>query len=159
MNRAKGLNPISKKRLAAFDALGVRPASTLDKPGEKRRPMAKRYTDTGPPEATVNLVLERDQFKCVPCGDPIYGRRGFEWCVSHRKLRAQGVDNRPANLMASCMPCERLIHDHPERARQAGWMLRSTEDPETVPVEHSQHGLVYLLNDGSVRRAESESVQ
>lgn len=153
------LRTMSAKKLAAFEAAGVRPASTLDKPGEKRKPMAKRWTDTGPDKATLELVLERELWKCLCCGDPLHGRRGVDWCGSHRKLRAQGVDNRPANIMASCMPCERLIHDHPERARQAGWMLRSTEDPETVPVEHSQHGLVYLLNDGSVRRAESESVQ
>jgi 5-methylcytosine-specific restriction endonuclease McrA len=154
--RRTEIRRISAKRQAEFDKLGVRPGSTLDKPDEKRKAMVKRYTDTGPDEATVKLVLERDRWKCVPCGDPIYGRRGVEWCVSHRKLRAQGVDNRPPNLMASCMPCERLIHDHPERARQAGWMLRSTEDPETVAVEHSQHGRVFLTNDGGFSPAPEE---
>jgi hypothetical protein len=147
MMRRAGLNPISKERLEQFG--GRMPFNSLEKPGQARTaPKVKRWTDTGPDDETVMVVLKRDNWKCACCGDRIYGDRGSEWCIGHRKLRAHGVDNRPANLFVSCMACERETHAGPERARQAGWMLRSTEDPEEVPMEHAVHGTVLLDNNG-----------
>lgn len=149
--RRTKLAPISAKRLAEFQALGIHPASTF-KPSSKPT-AAKRWTDTGPDDATVMVVLKRDEWKCACCGDRLYGDRGSGWCIAHRKLRAQGVDNRPANLYASCLGCERETHRGPERARQAGWMLKSTEDPQAVPMEHAVHGYGQPFNDGTWRRA------
>lgn len=147
MERKTGLSQISAKRLEQFG--GRMPFNSLEKPGgEKPKWKPKQWVDTGPDDATVKLVLAREEWKCCCCGDPLYGDRGSGWCVAHRKLRAQGVDNRPANTYASCMSCERETHAGPERARQAGWMLKSTEDPEAVPMEHAVHGTVLLDNDG-----------
>lgn len=143
---------ISKDRLEQFG--GRMPFNSLEKPDAPRTaPKAKSYVDTGPDDETVALIRRRDEEKCACCGDPAIGRRGIEWCIAHRKLRAQGIDNRPANLYLSCgnphWGCEQLTHAHPERSRQAGRMLKSTEDPEAVPMEHAVHGTVLLLNDGT----------
>lgn len=147
--RRTEIRPMSKKRAAQFEAKGFMPRSTLDKPTDAKPAWKpKRWTDTGPDAETVDVVLARDEWKCACCGDPLYGHRGSEWCIAHRKLRAQGVDNGPANLYASCVGCERETHRGPERARQAGWMLRSTENPEEIPMEHAVHGTVLLDNDG-----------
>jgi hypothetical protein len=157
LERKTEMRRIGAKRLEAFG--GRPPFSSLEKPGATpaARPW-KRWTDTGPDEETVKLVLKRDNWMCVCCGDPLYGHRGSEWCIGHRKLRAQGVDNSPANLFSSCMACERETHRGPERARQAGWMLKSTEVPSEVPMEHSQHGYVLLLDDGSWRSVQAEFI-
>ena len=157
MMRRTQMRTISPKRLAEFQALGIRPASTLT------APKARRYTDTGPDAATVEKIWARDGGKCVPCGDQLYWpARGHQWSVSHRKLRSQGGDNRLSNLMLSCgngtQGCEGLIHAHPERARDAGWMVRRNEDPAAKPVEHSQHGHVLLLDDGGWTRVEAEVI-
>jgi len=154
--RRTQLSQISAKRLDAFG--GRMPMSSLDKPGQPKKPIAKRWTDTGPDEATVKAVLKRDEWKCACCGDPLYGDRGSGWCIAHRKLRAQGVDNSPANLYASCLDCERETHRGPERARQAGYMLKSTEIPAEMPMEHAIHGHVLLLDDGGWRRVEAEFI-
>lgn len=158
LKRAK-LNVMSAKQRAKFAAAGVAfPMSTFRpvQRGTTKAPKmsaarAKRPADTGPDKATVDAVWKRDEGKCVPCGDPLYGRRGIEWSVSHRKLRSQGGDNRLSNLMLSCgngiSGCEGSIHAHPERAGAAGWMVRRDEDPAQVPLEHSGlgHG---RLDDG-----------
>lgn len=148
---------ISKDRLAEFG--GRMPFNSLEKPGQARTaPKAKRWTGTGPDDATVKVVLKRDDWKCACCGDRLYGDRGSGWCISHRKLRAQGVDNSPSNLFASCMPCERETHRGPERARQAGYMVLSTENPAEMPMEHAIHGYVLLLDDGGWSRVEAEFI-
>lgn len=145
--RKTGLNAISPKRLEQFG--GRMPFNSLEKPGGVRPVWTpKRSEDTGPDEATVKLVLKRDEWRCACCGDPLYGDRGSEWCVAHRVLRAHGVNNQPSNLYASCMACERLTHAHPERSRDAGRMLKSTEDPLVEQMEHAVHGTVLLDNDG-----------
>jgi hypothetical protein len=157
----KPLDPISDRRLKAFG--GHQPRSTLDKPGAARAaPKTKRPADTGPDKSTVEQVWRRDRGRCVPCGNKLYGRRGVEWSVSHRKLRSQGGDNRLSNLMLSCgngtSGCEGMIHAHPQRARDAGWMVSRELDPAVIPVEHSRHGHVLLLDDGGWRRVKAEFI-
>jgi hypothetical protein len=149
--RKTPLNAVSAERLKAFG--GRLPRSSLDKPGQpKTPPKPKRCTDTGPDKLTVERVWARDRGKCISCGEKIHGDRGGEWCISHRKLRSQGGDNRLSNLMLSCgngsWGCEAEYHRGPERARQAGFMLLSTEDPAEIPVEHAIHGRVLLTDDG-----------
>lgn len=145
----KPLAPISAGRLKEFG--GRMPFNSLEKPGDAKPTWKpKQWTDTGPDQATVELVLRRDsdasgKVRCACCGDPLYGWRGFEWCIAHRKLRAHGVDNRTSNLYASCMDCERQTHAHPERSYDAGWMVLSTDNPEEIAFEH--HGGTCLLDD------------
>lgn len=152
------LRTMSAKKLAAFEAAGVRPASTLDKPGEKRKPMAKRWTDTGPDAEMVDRIWARDRGRCGCCAAEIFGRRGIEWCIAHRKLRAHGVDNRASNLYLSCgsalWGCERETHDHPERSYAAGRMVSFADNPEDIEMEHAVLGRVLLFNDYTYRRVE-----
>lgn len=149
LERKRPMKQISADRLKEFG--GVMPFNSLQKPGGAAKPSwkPKQWVDTGPDDETVQLILARDEWKCCCCGDPLYGDRGSGWCISHRVLRAHGVNNLPSNLYASCMDCERQTHAHPAKSYDAGYMVLSTDDPETVVFEHAQ-GARLLLNDGSV---------
>lgn len=159
LERSQGLRPFSAKRLAQFEALGIRPASTLDKPSKDRtdRP---RATDTGPDKAVADAVLSRDEWHCASCGDELYGRRGIEYSLHHRKRRSQGGDNRPSNLVALCghgtSGCHGAVHSEIARARLVGLLLRSDEDPEELAVEHAIHGRVRLTDDAKTVPAPEE---
>jgi hypothetical protein len=50
-----------------------------------------------------------------------------------------------------CSQCHGLAHSEVAQARLSGLLLRSTENPEEIAVEHSQRGRIFLLDDGSVR--------
>lgn len=154
MNRTKRMNQISPKRRAALAAAGItHPSTTFASPTKPMtRKAAKRSADTGPDQATVDLVLERDGYSCVVCGEGLRGHRGEGWAIHHRVLRSQGVDNRPSNLVAACSPCHVDIHAGPAKAREAGWLLKSTDVPEKFRVAHSQHGWVLLNNVGGWTR-------
>lgn len=148
MNRTKGLNPMSERQRTARAAEGdAYPTSTFRK-RKQAKATTKRPADTGPDQATVDLVLERDGYSCVVCGEGLHGRRGDGWAVHHRVLRSQGVDNRPSNLIAVCSLCHGDIHGGPAKAREAGWLLKSTDAPEKFRMAHSQHGWVLLDNVG-----------
>lgn len=149
------LNPISAKRLAKLAEMGVRPYSTFTPASRDREPKTaprpKRPTDTGPDEATVAQVLQRDG-GCVRCGGAIHGRRGVDYSIHHRKLRSQGVDNSLPALVALCgdgvRACHGWAHHNRTAARDLGLIVKPTDDPALAPVEHAQHGRVFLLADG-----------
>jgi hypothetical protein len=129
LKRTTGLNAFSPKRWEKVTATGFRPTSTFTpRPREPFTVKAKvqRHTDTGPDEATVLLVCNRDQWRCTCCGDEIYGYRGSEWSISHRKLKSRGLDNRACNLALVCgdglTGCHGEIHRNPAAATEAGWM-------------------------------------
>lgn len=166
------MRAMSAKRAAEFAKTGRVPWSTLDKPTAPKMaakpgqaklvaPKAKRYPSTDADAETAAAVLERDEHRCICCGDPLWGRRGFEWCIAHRLLRSRGGDNRMSNLYSSCgngtTGCEGLTHAHPERATAAGYMVPSGFDPASVPMEHAVHGTVLLLDDGSWVKHEEAS--
>lgn len=152
LSRNTPLQPFSAKRRAQLAAAGRRAWSTfLPKPrAERSKP--KRPRDTGPDAATVQTVVDRDG-GCVVCGGALHGTRGVDWSVHHRKRRSQGLDNSAANLVAACghgsAGCHFEIHRSPQRARDNGWLLRGAQDPELEPVVHAQHGVVWLLANGS----------
>jgi hypothetical protein len=77
--------------------------------------------------------------------------------ASHRIKRGAGGrhgeaaerNGRPSNLTYSCSVCHAHIHQHPETARQWGWMLLENDDPLTSPAQI--RGVWSLLgDDGSV---------
>ena len=152
LGRKSGLKPFSDKRLAKFG--GRAPQSTLDKPGgEKVASSPKRTSSpTDPDQATVDAVMRRSGGKCESCGDELYGRRGFEYSIHHRKRRSQGGDNRTSNLVVLCghgtSQCHGACHSEIARARQAGLLLRSRESPQAVPMERHD-GTVLLDDDGT----------
>lgn len=147
---------------------------TAHKPLERRIPLrevsAKRAAasgkparprDTGPARTTRDLVMERDDFRCVVCGRSIFAVP--EWSIHHRRNRGSGGSsdpriNAPSNLLLVCGSgttfCHGDLTDNAQRdaALTAGWVvsLNSKQDPAEVPVLHSQYGPVLLGDDGGV---------
>jgi hypothetical protein len=151
--RRIGIQPMSGKRRAALAAAGQRfPSSTFASPVVSPPKPRARPVQTGPDQATVDAVLQRDGYSCVVCGGAAHGTRSVDWSIHHRLRRSQGGDNRPSNLVTTCghgtAGDHGLIHSAPAAARKAGWMLRRGQDPEQVPMAHALHGLVFLRNDG-----------
>ena len=52
--------------------------------------------------------------------------------VHHRKLRSQGGGDEIENLVHLCVPCHGYLHNHPEKARELGLILRRN-DPVKWP--------------------------
>lgn len=98
---------------------------------------------TRPSPVTCALVDERDDYSCVRCGKTIYGGSRH-----HRKLRRFG-DHSTANLILLCgsgtTGCHGWVHAHPAESYDNGWMVRSYQDPKSVPVRYW---------DGSTRKLE-----
>lgn len=158
MERTKPMNQMSPKQRKRFAARGIlHPGTTFLPPSPSSKP-APRRADTGPDQATVDLVLERDCLSCVLCGDQLLGERGFGWSIHHRKLRSQGGDNRLSNLVAVCghgtSGCHRVIHHRVAKALQGGWLLKSTAEPAAMSMQHSQFGLVLLDDRGGLERTD-----
>lgn len=134
------------------------PTSTLI----TRKPKAGKRTDTGPDRATVDVVLERDGYGCSVCANALYGPRGSAWSIHHRVRRGQHVDNRPSNLISVCggadVPgCHQEIHSHPVQAREAGWLLRGTDEPAQSVMAHALYGFVLLGDDGRVSHSRKDA--
>ena len=114
--------------------------------------MPRRYT--GPSSACVNLVLARDGWKCVRCGEDIGGDRGLEWVVHHRRPRGLGGTRRtdtnsPINLLTLCSGCHVHVESHRGEALSNGWLVPQIADPATIGVlvEHGSR-FTYLSADG-----------
>ncbi len=148
------MKAISDKRRAKLAAMGIKyPTSTFTPTAPKLAVVrqAGRPRDTGPDTEMVDRIWARDRGRCGCCAAEIFGRRGIEWCIAHRKLRAHGVDNRASNLYLSCgsalWGCERDTHDRPERSYAAGRMVSFADNPEDIEMEHAVLGRVLLDND------------
>lgn len=143
-----------RSRLAAKTGLARRtPLRTSREKRSGRR-------DTGPDRTTRELVLERDDYRCVGCGALIIG--GGPYSLQHRVARGMGGTrnpraNSPVNLITLCGSatsadgCHLFCEQRNPELRDMGLWLPSWEDPADVPVHHSTHGLVYLTDDGGVR--------
>ena len=116
----------------------------------KRRPAR-----TGPDAATVELVWERDEGRCVSCGSPqVFSNHGkaFGWSIQHRQPRSRGGSNQPANLILLCgsgtTKCHGQVEAHPEWARAHGWSCGSGMRPAETPMTHVRLGVVLLTAQG-----------
>lgn len=175
MSRNVGLKAISDRQRAARAAEGeLYPTSTFRrKPGKavagraKQGNTKRRPTATGPDQATVDAVLQRDGYQCVRCGGALWGDRGEHWSIQHRRARGNGGTQRPdANapqtLIATCgsatTGCHGHIEAHPAEAEAHGWRIANADDPLLKPVQHSLHGWVFLTADGGwTRRRPNQS--
>jgi hypothetical protein len=106
-----------------------------------------------PSQATLDVVVERDQGRCASCGLLIVGERGRDWSLHHRRPAQMGgdrspVSHGPANLLLLHGSGVELCHGHVESARtesyDLGLLVRRSDDPRAVAVEHAVHGLVLL---------------
>lgn len=122
-----------------------------------RKPMRRRYRDTGPDRAIRELVLERDIWCCTVCGRHL-GESGAN--LHHRRNRGSGGScdpaiNTPSNLLTVCgsgtTGCHGWIGDQPAEARDLGYVisLNSTQRPAEVPVHHALYGVVFLTDGDS----------
>lgn len=109
-----------------------------------------------PSQRVKYLVDTRDGKCCVRCGKYLPGKAGGR---HHRKMRSQARKDEvhsPANLIDICgtgtTGCHGWIHSHPKEAYEQGFLVRSTFDPEKVPITTYQHGHVLLTNDGMFRQ-------
>jgi hypothetical protein len=77
-------------------------------------------------------LRERSGGCCERCGKP------FANNAHHRKNRSQGGQDTLSNLLMLCgsgtTGCHGYITEHPTDSYNNGWSVRSTADPELVPV-------------------------
>lgn len=98
-----------------------------------------RYT--GPSEQTINVVLVRDGWCCVRCGENVHP---YPYQIHHRRPRGMGgtslsAGNYPSNLLTLCLPCHAYIESNRREAYSKGWLVgRHVADPSTIPclVDH-----------------------
>jgi hypothetical protein len=106
-------------------------------------------------EASTRLVLERDAHRCT---FPGCEQRAEQ--IHHRQPRARGGSASGirsfglANLVSLCSEHHAVIESDRALAYTYGWLVHREHDPESVPFLGT-HGWVYLLADGSFRRAEN----
>lgn len=87
------------------------------------------HRTTNPARSALNLQLEVDPRACQL--GPGFARHGLHLCAGRatcwhelRKRSSQGSILNPANLMASCVPCNDLVECEPDVARSLGYVLR-----------------------------------
>jgi hypothetical protein len=112
----------------------------LEKPSAPKRKPPK---DDGLTRAVRHLVLERDGWACVCCGQSVIGRR---YSLQDRKRRSQGGRRVPSNLItvlgSGTTECHERIDSRRDPQDEAkGYTVRSYDDPAMVPVMYfSPHG-------------------
>jgi hypothetical protein len=114
------LNPAE---LYSSGRLGGHPDDTGEKcvmSGHKAPPWDERSTREAVPSRSGGI--------CEFCGL----QRATE--LHHRKNRSQGGEWSPANCLHLCAKCHRKVTVNPDWARSLGLSVKSTEDPEKVPV-------------------------
>lgn len=144
--RKVSVKQAAKRKAAGEDSFG----STIRPTVRTSKGKAPRYI--GPDAASVDAVLERDGHSCVVCGgwlEPY--QRGRSWSIHHR--RRIRTDNRLSNLIAVCggaavSGCHQEIHDNVAKARQAGWLVKRTDNPAEKVMASAQRGWGYPTDDG-----------
>lgn len=108
--------------------------------------------NTNPTAKTVQLVWDRDG-GCAKCGTGLYGVRGVQWHLHHRRPRSMGGSrepwvNLPGNLVALCAPCHRDVESHRDQSRAEGFLVSANgvHKPVDSPLLHFRFGWV-LLDD------------
>jgi hypothetical protein len=105
-----------------------------------------------PTQKTCNLMDERDGYCCVRCGKSLYSALTFS--RHHRRMRSHAFPglHKPSNLILLCgsgtTGCHGWVHAHPAESYRNGWLVRSTNYPDEMPVMDHRHGWVLLDNDG-----------
>ncbi|THV27918.1 hypothetical protein [Glycomyces paridis] len=96
------------------------------------------------PAALAYAIRDRDDSRCVGCGDRVDGDLYQTWAIGRRIPSAPrgtpATDPRivlPSNLILLCgynAGCHRAIVAHPNEARARGLRLWRSQNPLTVPV-------------------------
>jgi len=108
-----------------------------------------------PTPETAQIVWLRDGGRCVCCGVRlVWEQRGwpFGWSLHHRKDKSLSRDNGPGNLVllagSGSTRCHGLATEDPAPFRPRGIVLRSWQDPLSVPLV-AWDGIWHLANDGT----------
>lgn len=106
---------------------------------------------TGPDLRTRQAVIDRDQRRCVRCGEPMAH-------IHHRRPRGMGgsrdpLTNRTANLVCLCPGCHDWIERHRADAYRDGWLVHRWDDPAEVAILLPDGWEMQLNNDGGAERA------
>jgi hypothetical protein len=103
-----------------------------------------------PSRAVRMLVMARDGWCCRRCGKSVIG---LPYSVSPRKLRSHEGESSPSGLILLCgtetLLCRGYVHSHIAESYQAGWLVRSTQDPALVPVIIAGGISVWLDDSGT----------
>jgi 5-methylcytosine-specific restriction enzyme A len=97
-----------------------------------------------------HLVNERDGGICQKCPDPATD-------VHHRVTRGMGgsrddtLNYGMANLVALCRSCHDEVHAHPAASYNAGWLVRTGNDPAVIPLVVTKDMTIWLKDDGTSR--------
>lgn len=94
--------------------------------------------------AANELLLKRCGGLCEACGGQLAGRMER----AHRVKRRDGGD-RLCNILALHPECHGWTHANPTEARARGLILRTTDDPASVPVLWQGREWSALADDGS----------
>lgn len=114
-------------------------------------------TATRPASKTVALVLNRDASRCAVCGEEVYGVRGEDWSVHHRRRAGMGGDRRPESHAAGNLvllhgsgttACHGKVESEREDSYARGWLVKANAMPALQPIEHAVHGRVFLNDEG-----------
>lgn len=113
----------------------------LGRAGTRPRMKRPRARDTGPSQATKDIVWERAGGRCEVCRGPLAGPQGFS--RHHRHPRRMGGSRRPelntpANIILICgsgtTGCHGRIESNRTQAYADGLLLHDGQDPAAVPV-------------------------
>lgn len=116
----------------------------------------RRVVSTDVPQATRDLVLERDDYSCFCCGKPLLGE---QYSLQHRDARGMGgssdpLIHSPANLIllagSALTECHGRVERRGEADNVAGYWLKTGQDPAKTLVLHWRYGPVLLGHDGSI---------
>lgn len=121
---------------------------------EGGQPKIAARRETGPSRKVRTLVLARDSYACVCCGQSVIGR---PYSLQHRKRRSQGGGNDPSNLITvlgtGTTGCHERIDSRRDPHDEArGYTVRSWQDPALIPVVVFSEGCpgvtAWLWDDG-----------
>lgn len=104
------------------------------------------------PPTVRALLLTRARTRCELCGQRI---QPGQWDAHHRRQRSVGGNDELHNMLAVCRPCHDRIHADVGRARKAGWLVDSWEDPLGVAV-HMHEAVFYLDGLGGLLPLEGD---
>lgn len=86
------------------------------------------------PRAVYEVVMERAAGVCEAMVPGVCTGRAEHW--HHRRMRSQGGAHEVVNGLGVCAGCHGFFHAHPAHAYEAGWLVRSVDDPAVVPVSY-----------------------
>jgi 5-methylcytosine-specific restriction protein A len=105
--------------------------------------LKRKTRNTGPTPETRQAVMERDGFRCVRCGNVVFGEPGVGFSLQHRIPRGMGGSrdprlNLPSNLVlldgSGTTGCHGEVESRRSDAEAAGYLVPRHLDAAVVPV-------------------------